>query len=112
MMPLTDNELEGLLQEIESDRVERKASAVDRSRIRRTICAFANDLPGHRQPGVIFVGVKDDGTCANLIVTDELLRLLSDMRSSGDILPPPSMTVQKRMIEISNPGGLFGQVNN
>ncbi|HSO20890.1 MAG TPA: ATP-binding protein [Desulfosarcina sp.] len=98
MTPLADKELDDLMCDLESDRVERKSSAADRSRIRRTICAFANDLPGHRRPGVVFVGARDDGTCAGLEVTDELLRLLSDMRSSGDILPPPTMTVQKRTV--------------
>jgi ATP-dependent DNA helicase RecG len=47
---------------------------------------------------VLFIGVNDDGSCANLSVTDELLRTLADMRSDGNILPLPAMTVQKRML--------------
>ena len=62
--PYSQDELEALLREPESDRVERKRSAADRSGIRRNVCAFANDLPGHGAPGVIFVGVEDDGRCA------------------------------------------------
>ena len=73
---LNDGELLTLLRATESDRVERKASLSDSGRIRQAICAFANDLPDHRQPGVIFLGVNDDGTCANLPITDDLLRNL------------------------------------
>ncbi len=95
---LTDDELLALLTDTESDRVERKASLSDRDRIRQAICAFANDLPDHRQPGVLFVGVYDDGRCANLPITDELLKTLAHMRSDGNILPLPMMTVQKRVL--------------
>jgi ATP-dependent DNA helicase RecG len=94
---MNDLQLESLLKDLESDRVERKASlSSDRSVLRQAICAFANDLPNHQKPGVLFIGVNDDGSCANIRVTDELLRTLSDMRSDGNILPFPSITVQKR----------------
>ncbi|HMX30161.1 MAG TPA: putative DNA binding domain-containing protein, partial [Blastocatellia bacterium] len=95
---MTDHDLENLLAEMESDRVERKAAASDRDKIRQAICAFANDLPNHKLPGVIFVGVNDNGSCSNLPITDELLRTLADMRSDGNILPFPAMTVQKRLL--------------
>lgn len=45
---LSLEELEALMADLESDRVERKASISDRDRIRQAICAFANDLPDHR----------------------------------------------------------------
>ncbi len=93
---MTDRELETLLNDLESDRVERKSSAAVGDKIRQAICAFANDLPNHQEPGVVFIGVNDDGSCARLPITDELLRLLADMRSDGNILPFPTMTVQKR----------------
>ena len=95
---LTDQQLEALLDDLESDRVERKESNSDPDRIRQAICAFANDMPGHGEPGVVFVGVRDDGTCANLPITDQLLLNLADMRSDGNILPLPAMSVQKRTI--------------
>jgi ATP-dependent DNA helicase RecG len=95
---LDDRELEILLADLESDRVERKASSSDRDRICEAICAFANDLPGHGQAGVLFVGVHDDGLCANLPITDDLLLNLSHIRSDGNILPFPTVTVQKRTI--------------
>jgi chromosome partitioning protein len=70
---MTDDELLELLDSLESDRVERKESISDPGRIRQAICAFANDMPNHRKPGVIFVGVRDDGACASLSITDQLL---------------------------------------
>jgi len=95
---MEDRELEILLRDLESDRVERKASISERDRIRQAVCAFANDLPNYQQAGVIFIGANDNGTCANLPITDELLRTLADMRSDGNIAPFPTMTVQKRTL--------------
>ncbi|MEO5365421.1 MAG: putative DNA binding domain-containing protein [Magnetococcus sp. WYHC-3] len=95
---MTDSELEALLADLESDRVERKESAKVPDKIRETICAFANDLPDHRLPGVLFIGVSDKGDMPGLNVTDQLLLTLSDMRSDGNILPPPAMVVQKRRL--------------
>jgi ATP-dependent DNA helicase RecG len=95
---MTDQELEQLLQEIESDRAERKASISERDKIRQAICAFANDLPNHKLPGVVFVGVNDDGSCSHLPITDELLRTLADMRSDGNITPFPSLVVQQKTL--------------
>jgi ATP-dependent DNA helicase RecG len=95
---LTQAELEALFKDLESDRVERKPSLTQREEIRKNICAFANDMPGRGAPGVVFVGVQDKGDCAHLAITDELLRTLSDMRSVGNILPQPLMTVQKHIL--------------
>ena len=96
MATYSDAELQQLMADLESDCVERKKSAADGRKIRRNICAFANDLPGNGRPGVVLVGVRDDGTCASLRIDDELLVRLSNIRGEGDILPLPSMTVQKR----------------
>ncbi len=95
---LSDLELEDLLRDMESDRVERKEALSDLSRIRQAICAFANDMPNHRQPGVVFLGVKDDGTDAGLAITDELLLQLAAMRSDGNVLPLPRMEVAKHTL--------------
>lgn len=95
---LSDHELERLLTDLESDRVERKESLADPGRIRQAICAFANDMPNHQAPGVLFIGARDDGSDAGLTITDELLRTLADMRSDGNILPLPTMAVQKRTL--------------
>ncbi|MEB3163562.1 MAG: ATP-binding protein [Prochlorothrix sp.] len=97
-MTISDQELEGLLTALESDRVERKAALSDPEKIRQAICAFANDLPNHRQPGVIFIGVQDDGSCASLAITDSLLLQLADMRSDGKILPFPVLQVSPKTL--------------
>ncbi|MCA9163640.1 MAG: putative DNA binding domain-containing protein [Planctomycetales bacterium] len=100
-MRYSDAELETLLDDIESDLAERKETwngdAPDKGR--EAVCAFANDLPDHRRPGVLFVGVKDDGTPIGLAVTDELLRTLADIKTSGAILPPPTIAVEKRTLK-------------
>ena len=100
MTTLENEDLLHLLRGGESDRVEFKESQEGQAATstREAICAFANDLPGHRKPGVVFVGVQDDGTLAGLVVTDELIRRLADMKTDGNIVPPPSMTVQKWQI--------------
>ncbi|MFH0907474.1 MAG: ATP-binding protein [bacterium] len=101
MTPLTDKELESLLCDMESDRAERKEAwagdAPDKGC--QAICAFANDLPNHQKPGVLFVGARDDGTPAAIEVTDRLLLTLADTRSNGNIIPPPTLTVEKRVLK-------------
>jgi predicted HTH transcriptional regulator len=44
---MDDQALEKLLDDLESDRVERKASIANKDKICEAICAFANDLPNH-----------------------------------------------------------------
>lgn len=97
----TEQELLQILEGGESDCVEFKEFLSDTVavRVREAICAFANDLPDHKAPGLIFVGVKDDGTIGNLSITNELLRQLADMKTDGNILPPPSLTVEKRVLQ-------------
>lgn len=95
---MLDEELESLLRDLESDRVERKSSLSDKTKICEAICAFANDLPGHRRPGVFFIGVDDQGRCADLPVTDQLLKTLADIRSDGTLLPFPTLAVQRKTI--------------
>lgn len=101
MKPLTDEELLALLDDLESDRVERKRAwsgdAPDKAR--QAVCAFANDLPGHGQPGILFIGANDDGSAVGLAVTDQLLLTLADMKSDGRIVPPPTLTVQQRSLK-------------
>ncbi len=95
---MEDSELEELLTDIESDRVERKSSAERIKEVCEAICSYANDFPNHRVPGVIFIGARNDGSCANLSITDPLLVKLADLRSNGNIHPFPSMVVQKRTL--------------
>jgi ATP-dependent DNA helicase RecG len=93
----TDSALEEMLSDLESDCVERKESFKGDAptSVREAACAFANDLPDPRRPGVIFIGARNNGTPAGLTVTDELLRSLADIKTDGNILPPPTLTVRK-----------------
>ena len=95
---MDDRQLQLLLDDGESDGVERKASLFEPDRVREAICAFANDLADRRGPGVVFIGVNDDGSCADLPITDELLLRLAGMRDDGTIQPIASMTVEKRTV--------------
>ena len=99
-MRLPDEELLALLADLESDRAERKESFKGDApeKVRQAVCAFANDLPGHRRAGVVFIGVNDQGGPVGLTITEELLLNLANVRSDGNILPLPSMSVEKRIL--------------
>jgi ATP-dependent DNA helicase RecG len=101
MTRYSDAELKNLLDDTESDLAERKESFSGDvpTKARQAICAFANDLPNRNRAGVLFIGVKDDGSPSNLKVTDRLLCSLADMRSDGSILPMPAMSVEKRLLK-------------
>ena len=101
MPDYTEKQLLQILESGESDRVEFKESLSGDApaRVREAVCAFANDLPGHKAPGLILVGVKNDGTIGNLPITDELLLQLANMKTDGNILPPPSLTVEKQELQ-------------
>ena len=101
MSNFTDEELLQIIETGESDAVEFKESLSGsaRERIREAICAFTNDLPDHRKPGLILVGVKDDIILGTTPITDELLCQLADMKTDGNIVPPPSLMVEKRVLQ-------------
>ncbi len=100
MPAYSDQDLERMLLDLESDMVEREESFKGDAptKVREAVCAFANDLPDHRKPGVILVGARDDESPAGLAVTDELLRQLADMKTDGNIVPPPTLTVEKCLL--------------
>ena len=100
-MRLNDQELKKLLREGESFRVEFKQTlrgGDSSAAIREAICAFANDLPASGQPGILFVGVDDTGQPTGLEITDDTLRQLADIKSDGQIVPPPSMLIERRQM--------------
>lgn len=101
MNPLNDADLTSLLDNLESDRVERKkAWAGDApDKVRQAVCAFANDLPNHEKPGIVFIGANDDGTAAGIEITDRLLQTLSDLKTDGKTVPPPTLTVERRILK-------------
>ncbi len=92
---LTEDQLQRLLLDLESDRTERTVSVDKIDKFCEAICAFANDLPNHRQPGYLLIGVKNNGMLAGLTVTDELLTNLGGIRSDGNVLPQPLMSVAR-----------------
>jgi len=97
----SDAQLESMMLDLEPDRAERKPSFQGDApqKVREAVCAFANDLAGHGEPGVVLIGVHDKGTpMPGFIVTDELLRSLADIKTDGNIAPPPTLLVEKRLL--------------
>ncbi len=93
---INENDLRILLSDLESDRVERTISTTDTDKFCKAICAFANDMPRHRLPGYLVIGARDeDGAIMGVDITDQLLLNLSHCADSGQIVPLPSMTIQK-----------------
>ena len=101
MKPLSDDQLTALLDDLESDRIERKKAWTGDvpEKARQAVCAFANDLPNHGQPGVLLIGANDDGSAAGIAITDRLLLTLADIKTDGKIVPPPTLTVEQRVLK-------------
>ena len=97
---IEDSEIAALFRDVETDRAERKRNFQAASdKIRQAICAYANDLPNHRLPGLVFIGQEDNGSCSGTNIDDELLKTLGGLRSEGLILPFPVMSVTRREID-------------
>lgn len=96
---LTEEQLLGIMADLEADNIERTESVNNTDKFCQAICSFANDLPNHRRPGYLLVGVRDNGKLSGLTVTDELLKNLSSIRSDGNVLPQPYMSVGKIALE-------------
>ena len=114
MADFTDDQLLELIDGGESDRVEFKESLSETAAvaIREAICAFANDLPNHEKPGLVFIGVNDRGTIVGTSITDRAILKLTDMKTDGNILPPPSMTVDRRILQGKKVGLIIVQPSN
>jgi ATP-dependent DNA helicase RecG len=92
---VSEQELRSLIADHEADRVEFTVSTNDTEKFSEAVCAFANDLPNHRKPGYLIIGVDNQGHFAHLNITDEVLRNLGGLRDDGNIQPLPSLTVEK-----------------
>lgn len=102
MSNYSDVQLEAMMTDLESDCVERKQSFQGDApkKVREAVCAFANDLAGHGVPGVVLIGVHDNGTSMpGFVVSDELLLSLASIKTDGNIVPPPSLFVEKRILQ-------------
>lgn len=92
---LTHEELRHLLTSTETARVERTVSTGDMDKFSEAICAFSNDMPGSGKPGYLILGAHNDGRLSGLCVTDDLYKKIAGIRSDGNILPIPMMSVEK-----------------
>ena len=92
---ITKEEIQTLLHSTEDFRVERTVSTTNMDKFCEAICAFSNDLPDSRQKGYLLIGAHDDGRLSGLKVDDALLKKISAIRSDGNILPLPVMSVER-----------------
>ena len=92
---ITKDEIQELLHSTETYRVERTVSTGDMDKFQEAICAFANDLPSSRKKGYLILGAHDNGELSGLKVTDDLLKKIASIRSNGNILPIPVMSVDR-----------------
>ena len=92
---ITKNELQELLRSTETYRVERTTSTGDMDKFQEAICAFSNDLPNSRKNGYLIIGAHDNGTLSGLKVDDALMKKIAAIRSDGNILPLPIMSVER-----------------
>ena len=90
---ITKDEVTALLTSKESFRVERTISTTDKDKFGEAVCAFANDMPDSGKPGYLLIGVDDDGSLSGLKATDDLLKKFAAIRSDGNVLPIPSLSV-------------------
>lgn len=97
---ISSEELQRLLNDLESDRVERTISTNNMDKFGEAICAFSNDLPDYQKPGYLIIGADDkNGRVVPINVTDSLLKNIASIRTEGNIQPQPSMTVEKIELE-------------
>lgn len=92
---ITKEEIYKLLHSTETYRIERTVSTGDMDKFQEAICAFSNDLPNSRKKGYLIIGAYDDGRLSGLKVDDNLMKKIAGIRSDGNILPLPIMSVDK-----------------
>ena len=88
-------EIQELLHSTETYRVERTISTGDMDKFQEAICAFSNDLPNSKKNGYLIIGAHDDGKLSGLKVDDALMKKVAAIRSDGNILPLPIMSVER-----------------
>lgn len=96
---IDEKKLRELLSDLEAYNVERTTSTKNTDKFGEAICAFSNDIAGSGGKGYLLIGAADNGDPIGLEVTDELLKNLAAIRSDGNILPLPVMTVYKIAFE-------------
>ena len=84
-----------MLSDTESYNIERTESTGNMDKFCQAICAFSNDISGSGRNGYLIIGAKDNGELSGLQVDDKLLLQIANIRTDGNILPRPTMTVEK-----------------
>lgn len=79
--------------DLESEQIERTISTTDTDKFAQAICAFSNDLSNSSKNGYLLIGVYDNGSFSGLKANDRLLQSLGGLRSDGNILPQPIMSI-------------------
>ena len=92
---ITKKELIQMLSDTESYNIERTESTGNMDKFCQVICAFSNDISGSGKNGYLIIGAKDNGELSGLQVDDKLLLQIANIRTDGNILPQPTMTVEK-----------------
>lgn len=98
-MVISDLLFHEIIQQGESVSVEFKQSLTALDGIKKTVCAFANNLAQMPSDAFVFVGVKDDGSIIGTTATDEDQKLLANIRNDGDMVPPPQISITPFQIE-------------
>ena len=62
-------EIQKMLLDLESDRVERTVSTTNIDKFWQAICAFANDLLDYRKQWYLILGADDDGNVQPINIT-------------------------------------------
>ncbi len=84
-----------MISDIENYHIERTSSTDNMRKFCEAICAFSNDMPGSGKNGYLILGAYDNGKLSGLRVDDKLYKTITAIRSDGNILPFPSMSVEK-----------------
>ena len=92
---ISSDDIFKLLNSTESAHIERTTSTDNMDKFCQAICAFSNDVSGSGKNGYLIIGVHDNGKLSRLKVDDKLLLKISNIRTDGNILPQPVMTVEK-----------------
>ena len=92
---VTKEEVLELLRSTETYKIERTVSTSDMDKFQEAICAFSNDLPNSREKGYLILGAHDNGILSGLKVDDTLMKKIAGIRSDGNILPLPMMSVER-----------------
>ena len=91
---ITKKELLQMLSDTETYNIERTESTGNMDKFCQAICTFSNDMSRGKNSYLI-IDAKYNGELAGLQLDDKLLLQIANIRTDGNILPQPTMTVEK-----------------